>query len=215
MRLYIDVETYRKEKEDVFIREKIIAVGVIEDWTPYEPESTTIWDGKDVKFHYFTEWDLGSEYKLILAFYNYLNNLIERWKSGEIDFLNIVGFNILRFDIPLLIQKGVEHLIGGLAKLNKLWHDVYTIDYFQTTLPFQGMKFKGLRLSLLIRMAKKIGIEVPEPYGSGEDVRRWYENKEYDKIVKHLEIDLRIIRIIDLNYEYIYGVLDSANHIYI
>jgi len=143
MRLYIDVETYRKEDEDVFAREKVIAVGVIEDWTPYRPESSEIWSGENVTFHYFTEWSLGGEPEVILAFYDYLYSIIKHWRSREIKFLNVVGFNILRFDIPLLIQKGVEHGAGDLAELNKLWHNTYTIDYLQTTLPFNDMRFKG------------------------------------------------------------------------
>jgi hypothetical protein len=35
VRLYLDVETYRKRKEDAFVDEKVIDIGVIEDWTPY------------------------------------------------------------------------------------------------------------------------------------------------------------------------------------
>jgi len=82
MRLYIDVETYRKRDKDVFVREKVIAIGVIEDWTPYRPESSAIWSGKDVTFHYFTEWSLGGEPEVILAFYDYLYNIIERDASA-------------------------------------------------------------------------------------------------------------------------------------
>jgi len=117
-----------------------------------------------------------------------------------------LGFNILRFDILLLIQKGVEHGVGGLAELNKLWHDTYTIDYFQTTLPFHDMKFKDLKVEYLTKIAKSVGVEVPEPFGSGEDVKSWYENGEHDKIVKHLKTDLMIVRIIDLNYKRVYSM---------
>ena len=42
LRLYLDVETYRPRKEDAFINEEVIAIGVIEDWTRYDPESTSI-----------------------------------------------------------------------------------------------------------------------------------------------------------------------------
>jgi len=212
MRLYIDVETYRKESEDVFLKEKVIAVGVIEDWTEYRPESSKIWNGKDVTFHYFTEWSLDGEPEVILAFYDYLYDIVERWRSGEIRFLTVVGFNILRFDIPLLIQKGVEYSVGDLAELNKLWHNTYTIDYLQTTLPFHDMRFKDLKLEYLANKAKKAGIEIPEPYGSGENVKIWYENGEYGKILEHLETDLRIIRIIDLKHKLVYGTTDPANY---
>lgn len=42
MRLYLDIETYRPRKEDAFIGEKIIAIGLLEDRTPYVPEFSEI-----------------------------------------------------------------------------------------------------------------------------------------------------------------------------
>jgi len=66
------------------------------------------------------------------------------------------------------------------------------------------MKFKGLKLEYLVEIARRAGIEVPKPQGSGEDVKNWYEHGEYDKIIDHLEADLKIIRIIDLNYRRIF-----------
>ena len=51
---------------------------------------------------------------MIRRFYEYINDLI-----AESKFLVIIGFNILRFDIPLLIQKGVEYGVGSLpASIN-------------------------------------------------------------------------------------------------
>ncbi len=205
MRLYLDVETYRSRKEDAFTGEKIIAIGILEDWTPYTPGSSEIWDDVRVRLRYFTEWELGGESSIVSQFYDYLRRLIQDWKNGKIGFLNVVGFNILRYDIPLLIQKGIEYNAGSPAELNKLWHDTFTIDYFQTTLPFHDMRFKKLNVEYLVEKAKSNGICVPEPFGSGGDVKDWYENREYDKIIKHLEMDLKIIRVIDLNYRRVYG----------
>ena len=206
MRLYFDVETYRLRKEDAFTREKIIAIGILEDWTPYTSESSERWDEPSVKFRYFTEWELGEELNIVSRFYDYLKRLIQDWENRRIDFLNVVGFNILRFDIPLLIQKGIEYNIEGLAELNELWHNTFTIDYFQVTLPFHNMRFRKLNIEYLVKKARSNGIDIPEPFGSGKDVKDWYENKEYDKIIKHLEMDLKIIRVIDLNYRRIYGL---------
>ena len=206
MRLYFDVETYRPKKEDAFIQEKIIAIGILEDWTPYIPESSEIWDEPSVKFRYFTEWELGEELNIVSRFYDYLKKLIQDWKNKRIDFLNVIGFNILRFDIPLLIQKGIEYNIGSPAELNELWHNTFTIDYFQTTLPFHNMRFKKLSIEYLAEKARGNGIDVPEPFGSGGNVKDWYDNREYNRIIRHLETDLKIMRVIDLNYRRIYGL---------
>ena len=206
MRVYLDVETYRPNKEDAFTGEKVIAIGILEDWTPYSPRSSGTWGEPHVRFLYLTEWKLGNEHKVISEFYNYLKGLVHAWKNGRISFLNIVGFNILRYDIPLLIQKGVEYSIGGIAELNALWHNTFIIDYFQATLPFKGMSFKGLRAEYLAEIAERAGISVPKPYGSGGDVKEWYEKRDYGEIMKHLETDLKIIRLVDLNYKSIYGL---------
>lgn len=58
MRLYLDVETYRPRREDAFIQEKMIAIGVLGDLTPYDPKSSKVWDKAKVKPRYFTEWEL-------------------------------------------------------------------------------------------------------------------------------------------------------------
>lgn len=211
MRLYLDMETYRPEKKDAFINERIIVVGLIEDWTPYRPESSATWNGNEIRFLYFTEWELGNEEKIVTELYSYLREVNESREKGLISFVNVVGFNILRFDIPLLVQKGVEHGMGSLAELNVLWHNTYTVDLFQTSLPFYSMKFKGLNLDLLVKWARNKGINVPEPYGSGSDVAKWYEERRYDDIIKHLEIDLRIARIVDLTYRAVYESLGGSS----
>ena len=203
MRIYLDLETYRQKKK-AFTNEKIIAIGIIEDWTRYIPESSEIWDNMKVNILYFTEWKLEDESQVVAEFYNYLRKLIDEWKSNKINFIGIVGFNMLRYDIPLLIQKGVECGVDSLPKLNALWHNIFTIDYLQTILPFNNMKFSRLKLEYIAKKAKEKGINVPEPYYSGEKVKKWYEKKMFDEIIKHLETDLKILRIIDLNYRQIY-----------
>jgi len=205
-RLYLDIETYRRSKYDAFINERIIAIGVLEDWTPYSEDSLSITSEPEVCFKAFNEWDLGSEEAVIRRFYEYLNDLIVESK-----FLVIIGFNILRFDIPLLIQKGVEYGVGSLHDLNKLWHNTFTIDLFQVALPLNSMLFKGNTLENIANKAKKHGINIPSTYGRGEDVPRWYEEGKYDEIVKHLKADLEIMRCIDLTNAIIKVLVQSSS----
>ena len=216
MRIYLDIETYRRTREDAFTNEKVIAIGFIEDRTPYEPSSANKWsEDEGVKFHYLTEWELGGEQTVIHEFYKHLEKFIEERERGEINYIVIVGFNILRFDIPLLIQKGVEYKVDTHAKLNQLWYSAHTIDYLQASLPFHGMRFKGLKLEYLAKKAKEKNIVIPEPFESGEKVVEWYEKEEYLRIIEHLETDLKIIRVVDLNYKRIYGLEPgTSSHIF-
>jgi len=49
-------------------------------------------------------------------FYRYLKELVNNYGNNLI----VIGFNILRYDISLLIQKGVEHGMAPLSELNAL-----------------------------------------------------------------------------------------------
>jgi len=197
MRLYLDIETYRPKKDDVFIDEKIIAIGIIEDWTSYI-ECSSVNDERKTNTFYFKEWEYGDEKNIICEFYKYLNKLKDsQYKKNR--FLEVIGFNILRFDIPLLIQKGFKYGVDGIENLNKLWHGTFVKDYFQICLPLNNMMFKNLKLTLLTDKLKNIGVDIPEPYGLSENIAELYKNNRYDEIIKHLETDLSIIRIVDLN----------------
>jgi hypothetical protein len=197
MRLYLDIETYRPKKDDVFIDEKIIAIGIIEDWTSYI-ECSSVNDERKTSTFYFAEWEYGDEMNIICEFYKYLNKLKDsQYKKNR--FLEVIGFNILRFDIPLLIQKGFKYGVDGIENLNKLWHGTFVKDYFQICLPLNNMMFKNLKLTLLTDKLKNIGVDIPEPYGLSENIAELYNNNRYDEIIKHLETDLSIIRIVDLN----------------
>jgi hypothetical protein len=197
MRLYLDIETYRPKKDDVFIDEKIIAIGIIEDWTSYI-ECSSVNDERKTNTLYFKEWEYGDEKNIICEFYKYLNKLKDsQYKKNR--FLEVIGFNILRFDIPLLIQKGFKYGVDGIENLNKLWHGTFVKDYFQICLPLNNMMFKNLKLTLLTDKLKNIGVDIPEPYGLSENIAELYKNNRYDEIIKHLETDLSIIRIVDLN----------------
>jgi hypothetical protein len=185
VRLYFDIETYRKE---AFKDENIIAIGTIEDWTPNKKESLE----NDGELRIFSEWNLGSEKEIIREFYSYVFDL-----KSTANFLIVVGFGILRFDIPLLIQKGVRYGYS-FPQLNAFWYDAYTIDFFQAMLPANNFMFRGNSLENLVKEAAKAGEKITELYGSGEDVKRWYEEKKYKEIEKHLKVDLKAIREVDL-----------------
>ena len=49
-RLYLDIETYRRNKYDAFVNERIIAIDVLENWTPYSEDSLSITSELEVCF---------------------------------------------------------------------------------------------------------------------------------------------------------------------
>lgn len=167
VRLYFDIETYRRENRA--FDEKVVAIGVLEDWTRYAESSLS----EEATLRLFTEWELGSEEKVVREFYRH----VEEVNEGA-NFVCFVGFNVLRFDIPLLVQKGVEYGVSDVSSLNRFWHDTYTVDMFQVMLPANDMTFRGCTLEAMAERARKAGLQVPEPYGRGEQVGVWYERRE-------------------------------------
>ena len=86
--MYLDVETYRPRKEDTFINEEVIAIGVIEDWTRYDPESTSIKceeseaSGVGCVLRFFMIWgNNNDEGELVRSFYKYFMKVIMEVKN--------------------------------------------------------------------------------------------------------------------------------------
>ncbi|RLE53127.1 MAG: hypothetical protein DRJ30_07160 [Candidatus Methanomethylicota archaeon] len=193
VRLYLDIETYRPSSKDAFTNENIIAIGVLEDFTPYSSKSLNFCVGEQI----FTEWETGSEENIIKNFYRY----IEAVSTGGARFIVVVGFNILRMDIPLLVQKGVKYKVASISKLNKLWHNTFTIDILQSLLPANQFMFKGLTLSRIFEVLRnELGyVNAPKLEYHGEKVARAYEEKRYTVIENWLKEDLYATRYLDLS----------------
>lgn len=183
VRIYLGIETYRPKDGDSFLEERIIAIGFTEDRSPY---SERIFD-RYYKTQLLTEWEEKSEKQLILKFYEIMQNLDARY-------IVIMGHNILRFDLPLLIQKLSE--FKKIEILNLFWHHrVYVMDFLQQLLPYNDFRFYKLSLANVVELAKKIEISyAPEPLEIGKKIREYYENNEYIKIEQHLSRNLTATR---------------------
>jgi DNA polymerase elongation subunit (family B) len=181
-RVYLDIETYPKGDEPS-VNDKVIAIGVMEE------------DSSGPKL--FTEWKHCSERDVIRKFYKELRMYSEQRAM-------VIGFNILRFDIPILSFKGVQYRVGDAQKIYDLWHKLFTIDYRQVALPLNGMMFKGLTLAYLAKLLRERGvINVPERE-EGTAVKELYKKRNFKKIEEHLIADLEIIRLVDQNNEMLF-----------
>lgn len=185
------METYRPDKTGAFVNEKIILVAFLKDETPFsvgslnnEPEIVT-----------FPELKFALEDEILRRSLKYVQDMHSLHR-----FVDVVGFNILRFDIPLLVARAVENKIDSVGNLSKMWNDNYCADHFQLLLPANNRLFTGLRLENVVKKAKELNLlpKPPEPYGSGKEIAGLYEQGNYDEIRKHCIADLRIVRWLDL-----------------
>ncbi len=136
----------------------------------------------DGNFKMLKEWE-SSESDILQKFLTDLK-MIKRD-----DFLMLVGHNVLRFDIPILIRRMVANGIDAVDDLEDFFHNVFVVDTMQCLLPFNNMRFKGLNIE---EIAKRLSIT--EPHHKNTEIESFYRNREFDKIEQHAVADLDFIQ---------------------
>ncbi len=119
--------------------------------------------------------------------------VLKEWELGEREVLtrfldviqsqdrpNIIGHNILRFDIPVIVCRSLENGLGRLEEIYSVFRETYGIDLIQCLLPSNRMYFRGLGLAAC---AERLGIPMASEEGSS--IQELYERGEYEKIVHH------------------------------
>jgi hypothetical protein len=189
VRLYLDLETYRPRKEGSFVEEKVIASGLLIDETPYQEDSLK----ESVDPILLTEWSGLDECGIV-------GKLQDQVKTSMMNhrFTVICGFNILMFDVPLLICRCVQHSLAKLDEVSKMWNDSLIIDYSQQLLVANMNLFKGTSLPRIVEVSEKLGLNPPAHSHGGNAVKDLYDQGKYAMIEEHLKQDLNVLRWIDL-----------------
>lgn len=186
LKIFFDIERYKPAREKDFINEKIIAIGyaivknldrVVERIHDY-PKITIL-----------TEWTHGSEYDIVRRFYNIILRENLNYKTIE-----LIGFSILKFDIPILIQKVVDYKIAKLPVVNKkIFKDSIILDLHPISVLLNKMRLKGSSLDMTV---DKIALDdeiLPKinTRENGAIVHRLYEEGNYERIETHLINDVK------------------------
>jgi len=170
--IYLDIETYSQQKEPSF-EDKVIAIEYKE---------------VDGKSELLKEWE--SDEKTILSkFYKYLKEKLRIERS-----VMIIGFNLLLFDRDFLAVRLYFHTVDELANIFNNFKKIYWKDLRYCLLPFNKFSFVGLSAE---ELARKLGIRMPKY--SNKDIRSFYDNREYEKIVEHVESDMKFLS--DLSFK--------------
>lgn len=183
VRLYLDVETERKGNQP-FRDEKLIAVGIIEKWNENDINDVS---NRREEVEILSEWKLGNEKNLIEEFFKIIKSLLAKFHL-----LEIVGFNIVKFDIPFLTQKAREYTLDSLPAVNELWWQTFITDIKQVALPLFNMDHHN-SLHQLVKKVKKWDPSIPSLYGQGDNVYQWYQEGEFGEIERHLTKDVKAI----------------------
>lgn len=125
-------------------------------------------------------WE-SSEKEVLGAF---LSDLRRMKRDG---FLMLVGHNVLRFDVPVLIRRMAANGLDSAENLEDFFHDVATVDTMQCMLPFNSMRFKGLS-------ADDISASLGIPGRSNGDVEKLYREKRFAEIEARAAPDLDFVQ---------------------
>jgi len=155
IRIFFDIETYSPDEHGPSLCDKVISIAY------------KIGDSDVVVLK---EWELG-EKEVLTRFLDVIQSQ---------DRPNIIGHNILRFDIPVIVCRSVENGLGRLEEIYSVFREPYGIDLLQCLLPSNRMYFRGLGLA---SCAERLGISLASENGSSIQVL--YERGEYEKIVDH------------------------------
>jgi len=164
---YLDIETYSPGDEPKFTDKTIFIL------YKEEGEST---------FLRLREWEDG-EKTILSKLYEGLRNTLESGKT-----VTLLGWNILRFDIPFLTYRLFVHKIDDLENILETFRKAYWRDLRQCLLPFNCYRFKDLNEE---EVAKKLGITPPRY--TNKEIKIFYEKHEYEKIEEHALSELRFL----------------------
>jgi len=166
--LYFDIETWSPSKELIPSECKIITI-------QYQDTKGNLTILK--------EWE-SDEKTILKQFYDYFSNILQTEMTTF-----LIGFNHLRFDIPVLIFRLVKYEIDTYEKiLDKFLRQPFITDLRQALLPFNDMRHKGLNADTL---AERLGLCSPAYKNS--EIPQLYEKKEYDKIIEHVKGDMKFL----------------------
>ena len=202
--LFLDIETYSS------------AANPVSSLNPHEPESKVI----AIQYSYYdsfrpptkaeihaptflNEWE-SSEKEILTKFYLLLKSLATADK-----YLKISGYNILKFDLPYLNGRIVALGIASPKDAHDALFRPFGIDLYQVSaiLPGKTRKYQQLWGISQKDANKFFGIQVKE--GSGADCSRFYDAREYDKILRYCQQEFTFEQLMNAFYLYVNGLMQG------
>lgn len=170
--LYLDVETYSPDVEPA-IKDKVITIQYQEiGWK--QPLILKEWEK--------------CERDILQDFHDYLH---ERLRAEPV---YVIGFNLFRFDIPILIYKLTFFKIEVLENLLENIRNIYWRDLRYCLYPYNNLSFEGLS-----EYEVAIKLNIPPPKYSSKEIAKFYDEKKYEKIVEHILSEFKFFQ--DLNWK--------------
>ena len=196
--LFLDIETYSSAEDadsslNPYLAGAKVLVVAYSYYEGFKPPR-----GGEVKAPVFlVEWEKG-EKELLLAFYRFL-------KQAKLKdpYLKVTGFNVLKFDLPYLFARMKLLGIADEKELYELLFRPFGLDLMQLSamLPLETKKYEqpwGLSQK---KASEFFGLQQKE--GTGLDCSKWYDAKEYDRILRYCTEEFNLEQMLDCFYLYV------------
>jgi DNA polymerase elongation subunit (family B) len=127
------------------------------------------------------EWEVGGEKKLLEEFFGLLKEILKKD-----DFLKIVGFNHLAYDLNYLFARMNKHKIASEKELfSVLFSKPRHIDLAQLGMAVSKATKRDEDFRTISQKTINSYYEIPIKEASGKDVSKFYSEKNFDKIRKY------------------------------
>jgi len=194
--LFLDIETVPDfSQEEYFLIKNAIERGQLDRnsvnkdlYWKFERGGLSPFEGKVILITYkindghvfrLKEWEIG-EQQILKQFYQLILDLEYRSMG---DRLQVIGHNILRFDLFFLYERMKYYQIDDVKWLHqRIINKPEVIDFLQMHLPLNELKTKGLRHDVIMHA---YNFPTKTTLGS-EEVIHYYE-KQYKKILDYSE----------------------------
>jgi hypothetical protein len=195
--LFLDIETYVSPHDNdsalnPYHRDSKVLVVTYNYYEGFKPPVKS-----EIKEPIFLkEWELG-EKALLTKFMEVLREL-----HRKDPYLKIHGFNILRFDLPYLFGRMKFHEVAGDEEIYSLLYKPFGTDMMQlASLISNESRAKEQLWGLNQKDVNRFfNIQIKE--GSGLDVSRFYDNREYDKILEYCNQEFTFEQLLNSFYLY-------------
>jgi len=202
--LFLDIETYSAPNNpessfNPYLPESKVLVISYSYYPGFKPPTR-----EEIKPPVFLkEWEVG-EVGILQRFYGELERICQQ---DSIKHLTIVGYNILKFDLPYLFGRMTHHRIAPEQDLYRALFQTWGLDMFQLSPVINEKVPEVERLWGVGQKAANRFFNLQVKEGTGLDCSRYYDAGQYDLIMKYCTEEFTFEQLLDAMYLHIRDVV--------
>ncbi|MCK4729799.1 MAG: hypothetical protein KAT28_00625 [Candidatus Aenigmarchaeota archaeon] len=196
--LFLDIETYSSQSNphsslNPYLSESKILVIAYNYYPNFKPPIK-----EELKSPVFLKEWKSDEKTILTEFYKFLKKI-----ENEDNYVKIIGFNILKFDLPYLFGRMKILNIASDLELYNLLFRPFSIDLFQLSpiISDKNKKHEQLWGINHKESCKFFKLQIKE--GNGLECSQFYDDKEFNKIMKYCTEEFNFEQLLDAFYLYV------------